>query len=296
MPLFPLIPPITPVQEHATLADTIEQPLPLWTDLITLDVKYLIAFWFELVLLAYAGFAFLAHQKFRRYLGYKPGWNETDPKIPMVAFDWYNLRSSLAIATHAFYWILFVSVGLKATAAHALAGIPLGLISLHSLLNNLPKDANCTNRADMQGLLMTSTQLFLLCIDSPHLLLAERITSVLTVIAGLQLYLSPALVAWIYNMPRHYAEERVMVHHINYYGYSLLVMETLGSALVWQNPEQDNEKRREKILVALGASLMVFVVGYAPMTKDARHFVTNSVNAYIWMLLAFVVALMILLL
>jgi hypothetical protein len=170
-------------------------------------------------------------------------------------------------------------IGLKPTAVYALAGIPFVLTSLHSLLNEIPKECGTSNQADIQVLLMGTTKLFLLFTGSPHLLLAERIFHALTVVAALQLYFSPAMVAWIYPTPHHFTEEKVIVHHINYFGWSTLVMSILGGALVWLDEvpyRYSKEEHRATMLFALAASLLLSVVVFSPLAKDSRLIVNNT--------------------
>lgn len=283
------------MQEDPGIINDTDTPPHSWMDMVPLDTKYNIAFWFEYCLLAFAQWTVLAPNKFRRLLGVKPGWNETTPKTSLRTFDWFSQRSSLAWITHSLYWLLFDAVGMEPTVVFALAGIPFALSSFHSLLNQIPKECGFSNRADLQVLSMTITNLFLLYTGSPYLVLAERVSTILTVAAGLLLYLSPALVAWIYGMPNHFAEERVIAHHMNCYGYSLLVMTALGSALVWSfdddhdhHDDDDMEdshsaESRESMLAALAISLLLSVVGFSPLVHDLQLVVAHAHITLLWL-------------
>lgn len=264
----------------------IDTPQHSWMDVIPIDTKYSIAFWYECYIFAFSLWAFLVPHKYRQLVGYKAGWNEITPKISMSLFDWYAYRCALAWVTHALYWLLYDAVGMKPTSAYALAGIPFGLVSLHAILNEIHKESGCSNRPDIQVLIMVATRLFLLYTNSPHLLLASRITNALTILAGLQLYLAPSLAAWIYGMPSRFAEENVVVFHMNYYGWSVLVMSVLGSALLWLDEDLDSAKAREYMLFALAASWLFSVVSYAPMLPKALVLVTNTNFAFFMLTLA----------
>ncbi len=244
-----------------------------WIDLISMETKYTIAFSFECITLCYGLCVVLAPNWYRRQLRFKTGWNETEDKIPMAVYNWYTQRSALAIVAHSLCWLLYESVGLKPDVVYALTGIPFGIISIHSLLNDIPKECNVSSRADIQMFIMASTKLFLLCINSPNLKLAEQMCNIMTITAGLQLYLTPSLVSWFYKMPCHYPKTRVVSHHMKFYGLTLLVMSILVSALVWQDD-------REMIIFALAASLLFSVVGYALMIEDARIILSSMPHIF----------------
>mmetsp|Transcript_48435 Transcript_48435/g.134729 ORF Transcript_48435/g.134729 Transcript_48435/m.134729 type:complete len:285 (-) Transcript_48435:175-1029(-) len=274
-------------------ADTLTTDLAaVWTDDFFPADKYAIAFWFEWFMIAYGTIVCLAPAKFRVFLGFKTGWTETNPKVSMAVFDWFHQRSFLAMVTHGLCWILFDSVGLKPTEVYALAGLPWIVISLHSLLNEIPKEMNTSIRPDAQILTMMLVLNFLLFIGSPHLLLIEKIVSTLTMIAGLQLYFAPALSASVYKFPQHHAEQPIVVQHMKYYGIQLIVMTILGGTLVWQVGEEDTDKEasRAVVLNSLAVSWLVDVILYIPMLSSAKTTFTNMNHIYAWIVVTVAVA------
>lgn len=249
-----------------------------WMDIISVEKKCNLAFWFECTILCGAMCVVLAPNRFRHLFYFKAQWHEIDGNIPVVVYDWYVRRSALAILTHALYWLLYDTMNLDSPVVYALASLPFGIISAHDLLNATTKECDISKRADTHACIVVMTQLLLLYIKSPYLVVTERICNILTVVSGLHLLVAPSISSWVYRMPQYAPESSVISYHMNFFGCYLIVMSTLGSALVWQNNYV--EQAREVTLLALGMSLLFSVIGYAFLIEGARLMISNLVMAH----------------
>lgn len=261
-----------------------EGNLESWMDFISIDTKYKIAFWFESFILCHTLFTLFSPNWHRRQARFKAGWHVAEDNIPVTAYDWFFRRSTLAVMTHSLYWLLYNALRLKPAVVYAHANLPFGILCLSSIFNDDQKLRNISIKADIQGFIIAMTPLFVYYTNSPYLLLVEKLSHALTIAAGFLFYVAPTLVSKAYNVPSHYLDNRVMVHHMNYFGYSLLFMSTLGSALVWQE-KQDDDDARELTLLAMATSLLLSVILNALMIADARLIFSSMTYPYVFYLL-----------
>jgi hypothetical protein len=242
--------------------------LESWLDLVSIDTKYTIAFWFESFLLCHCLLTLFSPNWHRHQVRFKAQWNGTEENIPVSAYNWYFRRSTLGILTHSLFWLLYNALRLKPAVVYAHAMLPFGILCLSSIFSDEGKQRSIAINADIQGFIIAMTPLVLFYTNSPYLMLAEKISNAIAISVGLLFYLSPTLISRAYNVPPQYLDNRVMVHHMNYFGYSILFMSTLGSALVWQEKEDDDAS--EVTLLALATSLLLSVILNALMIADAR--------------------------
>jgi hypothetical protein len=124
--------------------------------------------------------------------------------------------------------------------------------------------------------LMLGTINLLWFLQSPYLLLAERICNFFSIVAALQLYIALNHMTWIYQLPRHFADQKVMAHHMNFVGLSTLIMTIVKAPFVRQDKVD-----RDVVLRAVAASLLVDVFGYIPLIKSAKEFVGDMMCVYL---------------
>ena len=81
---------------------------------------------------------------------------------------------------------------------------------------------------------------------------------------------------WIYQLPRNFADQKVMAHHMNFVGLSTLIITVVEAPFVWQDKVD-----RDVVLRAVAASPLVDVFGYIPLIKSAKEFVGDMMCVYL---------------